>query len=86
MLRGNKGQGMAASTERSITNGPAYPHSTGGNTDGENSTVSGTYSASIKERENKSNPRNQGPVRAESVVATNALPIATKGGRKTGKV
>jgi hypothetical protein len=85
-LRGDKGQGMAAQTETDLTNGPNYPHSAGSSTDGETSGVGSRYMASIRERENKSNPRNQGPTRGGSVVAAHALPMASKAGRNTGKI
>lgn len=86
MLRGKYGQGMAATTKRSITNDPAYAHQAGGGTDGEYPGVGSVYRADINERANKSNPRNQGPERASSLVAAHSLPIATKSGRNTGRI
>lgn len=86
MLRGSTGQGMAATTKRTITNAPAYAHGVQGSTDGEYPGVGSTYMADIHERANKSNPRNQGPVRQGSIVATSHLPIATKSDRHTGLI
>lgn len=85
-LRGSTGQGMAAKTQMGLTRGPSYPHSDGPGTDGEYPGVGSRYSADINERENKSNPHNQGPVRAGSHVATRPLTVASMGMRKTGRV
>jgi len=86
MPRGPFGKGHAASNSRSLTRGPTYPHQAGGGTDGETAGVGSTYSASINERSNKSNPRNQGPERGDSPVLASSIPIATMGGRTTGKI
>lgn len=86
MLRGSTGQGMAAQTQTSLTRGPTYPHSDGPGADGEWPGVGSTYMITINERENKSCPRNKGPVRAGSHVANSPLTMASMSKRHTGRV
>ena len=86
MLRGSTGQGMAAQTQASLTRGPTYPHSDGPGTDGEWPGTGSSYTMTMNERETKSNPRNQGPVRAGSHVANRPLTVATMATRHTGTV
>lgn len=86
MLRGSTGQGMAAKTQVSLTRGPTYPHSDGPGTDGEWPGTGSKYTADLNERVNKSNPRNQGPERMGSHVASRPLTVATMATRHTGTV
>lgn len=86
MPRGSYGQGNAAQTKVDLTNSPSYPQGVHGSTDGEWPGTGSRHMATIHERMNKSNPRNQGPDRTYSPVLSNQLPIATKGGRHTGRV
>ncbi len=86
MLRGSTGQGMAAKTQDTLTRGPSYPHSDGPGSDGEWPGVGSSYTITMNERVNKSNPRNQGPVRAGSHVANRPLTVASMAGRHTGTV
>lgn len=86
MLRGKTGQGMAAKTQMTLTRSPTFPHSDGPGSDGEYPGVGSRFTIDINERENKSNPRNKGPERAQSHVANRPLTVANMGMRHTGKL
>ena len=58
----------------------------GERSEGETSGVGSVYSATLAQRENKSNMRNQGPSRASSRMGSSTIPVLTQGARKTGRV
>ncbi len=55
-------------------------------TDGETAGVGSTYSAELRERENKANTRNKGPNRTMSEIGSEDMPIVRMGTRETGRV
>ena len=88
MMRGSKGQGMASMTYAQATVQGKYP---GDNTSGERSQgeVPGSgsmYGATLNERPNISNSRNQGPTREHSRLGMSTIPIAMMGSRNTGRM
>lgn len=57
-----------------------------GNSEGEGTEVGSRYSATLTERENKSNTRNKGPSRNPGAIGGATLPVVRQTARKTGKL
>lgn len=81
------GTGMAKEHFVQATRTGKFP---GDNTSGERSQgeVAGSgsiYAATLNERPNLSNPRNQGPTRSPSRMGSSSIPVATMAMRNTGK-
>lgn len=55
-------------------------------TDGETAGVGSTFSAELRERENKSNTRNKGPNRTMSEIGAESMSVVRMSSRKTGQV
>lgn len=81
-----QGQGQNASSNVNATTGPHVSPKGQSGSEGESSGVGSSYSARLVERENKSNPRNQGPERAKSVQGDAKIPTATMGDRQVNRV
>lgn len=85
--RGSTGQGITSSTGPAVTRGPSYPHNVSSDADGETGGVGSKYNLTINQWANKSNPRNQGPVRAASaVIEGGSIPVASASRRDTGVI
>lgn len=80
------GQGQNSSSNVNATSGPHVSPAGQTGSEGESTGVGSSYSARLVERENKSNPRNQGPERANSVQGAARLPTATQEGRQVNRI
>ncbi len=89
--RMSKGVGAADSNNTDVTNdemqempetGVSGPNSSQGEVGGTGS----IYTAQLNERPNISNPRNQGPTRAPSVIGAATIPVVRMAQRHTGKL
>lgn len=85
--RMGSGVGAADSNMVQATRTGLYPSdNTGGDrSQGEVPGAGSLYAATLNERPNISNPRNQGPVRAPSRVGSSAIPVMMMSGRNTGR-
>lgn len=81
-----QGQGLNSSSNVNATTKPHVSPKGQTGSEGESAGVGSSYSARLVERENKSNPRNQGPTRENSVQGSTSLPVATMDGRKVPRV
>ena len=84
--KAERGLGLAKMNREMIKNPPAAAHTMTSSADGEEIPgVGAIYTATINERENKSNPRNMGPERVGS-FASQPMPVTSKASRHTGQV
>jgi hypothetical protein len=82
------GQGHAASNTAQATRKGEFPNdNTGGDrSQGEVPGAGSLYAATLNERPNISNPRNQGPERSPSRMGASRIPVVTMDTRNTGKL
>lgn len=88
MNRASTGQGNTSETTVTATRMGKFPDdNTGpGRSQGEVAGAGSIYAAVLNERPNISNPRNQGPSRANSRMGNSTIPVARVTSRNTGKV
>ena len=84
--RMSTGVGAAQSQHPDVTAPDMDPQTGPNSSQGEIGGAGSMYTAQLNERPNMSNPRNQGPTRAPSVIGAASFPVVQVAQRHTGKL